>query len=67
MDAIKKVVKEWKFQKRQMNIKALHEIQIELDSTMGSMAVHQLPFKVRCRIKELQRKKIKTLEQEEAF
>eukprot|EP00253_Pinus_taeda_P027952 PITA_27952 len=61
------VVKEWQFKKRQMNRTSLWEIQMELDSISGVLAVHSLTFKMRCCIKELQKKKLKILEQEEAF
>eukprot|EP00253_Pinus_taeda_P009171 PITA_09171 len=67
MESIRKVVKEWQFQKRQAIKKDLQEIQKELDSTAESMASNTLSFEMRCRIKDLQKKKMKILEQEEAF
>lgn len=67
LGSIRKVVKEWKFKKRKMNRTTLWEIQKELDSISGVLAAHLLTFKMRCRIKERQKKKLKILEQEEAF
>jgi len=60
------VAKEWQFQKRQLSRKSLREIQIELDKIKVSMDVNKPSFEMRCWIKELQRKKQKFLEQEEA-
>jgi len=62
-----KVVKQWKYEKRQSNRKELRNIQRVLDMALEAMAAHQLSFKTRCLIKELQKKKIKILEQEESF
>ena len=57
MESIQKVVKEWQFQKRQAIKKDLQEIQKELDSVAESMATNSISFEMRCRIKDLQKKK----------
>lgn len=67
LDAIKKVVKEWQLKKRQTNRTSLREIQMELDNISGALAADVLTFKMRCRIRELQKEKLKILKQEEAF
>lgn len=64
---MRKVVKKWQYEKRKSNIKELRNIQRALDMASEAMATHQLSLKMRCFIKELQKKKIKILEQEESF
>lgn len=67
LNVIKKVVKEWQLKKRQLRRTSLREIQMELDSISEALAADELTFKMRCRIRELQKEKLKNLEQEEAF
>eukprot|EP00253_Pinus_taeda_P022511 PITA_22511 len=65
--SIRKVVKEWQFKKRQLNKTSLRERQMEMDNISGVLVAHLPTFNMRCGIKELQKKKLKILEQEEAF
>lgn len=62
MDHMRKVVKEWQYKKRQSNNNDLWKIQKALDRASEAMVAHHLSFKMRCHIKELQKKKIKILE-----
>lgn len=66
LSSIRKFVKDWQFKKSQQNRTTLWEIQMELDNISRDLAAHSIPFNMRCHIKELQRKKCKILEQEEA-
>ena len=61
------VEKKWKYEKRQANRKELRSIQRALDMASKAMATHHLSLETRCLIKELQKKKLKILEQEESF
>ena len=63
---MRKVVKEWHFKKIHLDRLALQEIQRELDNITKVLDANSLPFDMRCRIKELERKKQKILKQEEA-
>jgi len=66
LSSIRKIFKKWQYKKRQQNRTTLREIQMELENILGVLAAHLLPFNMRCCIKELERKKQKILDQEEA-
>lgn len=60
-------MKNWQYEKRQSNRKELRSIQEALDKASKAFASQSLSLESRCLIKELQKKKIKIMEQEESY
>lgn len=66
MAAVRKLVKEWKIEKRRKDRQAIQDTQWELDSIIKSMDANYCPFSMKCWIREFERKKHILLKQEES-
>lgn len=67
MDEIRKIVKKGQIQKRQKDKRELQVIQQELDSPMQSTDYVSRSLEMKCRLKELEKKKFKLMQEEEAL
>lgn len=67
MAIVRKLVKDWQIEKRKKDRQELQAAQQELDNFLKSSDASSCPFRMKCRIRELERKKYKLLKQEESF
>jgi len=66
MVVLRKVAKEWQQEKRKKDRQSPQDIQKELDNILGAMNVNDFPLSIKCHIRDLEKRKIKLLQQEEA-
>lgn len=66
MSSMRKVVKAWKYIKRQADKLALNGIQKEMDDISQFLKANSVSFSMRCRLNELEIKKQHILKEEEA-
>jgi len=67
MEEIREIVKKWKIQKRQKDKRELQMLQQELDSLLGLTDYASCSFEMKCRLRELEKKKFKLMQQEESL
>lgn len=63
---LRKVAKEWQYGKRKKDRQALLDIQKEMDNILGVMDTNGFPLSIKCLIRDLEKRKQKLLDQEEA-